>query len=62
MSDARSARSAKASVPITTSRSVPTRRPIRGNAYMIGTSMLAPNAQAMPTSPVLPPRATIWIE
>ena len=29
---------------------------------MIGTSMRAPIAQAMPTRPVLPPSATIWIE
>ena len=35
---------------------------IRGKAYMNGTSMLAPNAQATPTSAGLPPSATTWIE
>ena len=29
---------------------------------MNGTSMAAPNDQAIPTSPGLPPSATIWIE
>ena len=54
--------SANASVPRTTSRSVPNRLAMRGKAYIIGTSMAAPTAQAIPTSPGLPPRATIWIE
>lgn len=62
MIDPRSARNANASEPNTTSRSVPTSIAMRGNAYMSGTSMLAPNAHAMPTSPALPPIATTWIE
>ena len=53
---------ANASAPATTSRSVPKRAPMRGKAYMNGTSMSAPTAHAIPTSPGLPPRATIWIE
>ena len=33
-----------------------------GRASANGTSMLAPKAQATPTNPALPPRATIWME
>ena len=62
MSAASSSRSANASAPATTSRSVPKRAPMRGKAYMNGTSTDAPMAQAIPTRPGLPPSATIWIE
>ncbi len=55
-------RAANASAPKTSQSLGPNRAAIRGKAYMSGTSMHAPNAQAMPTSPALPPSATIWIE
>ena len=55
-------RRAKTIEPATTIRSVPKRPAIRGKAYMYGTSMAAPNAQAIPTRPGLPPSATTWIE
>ena len=56
------ARTAKLNEPTMTIRSFPKRRASRANPNMIGTSTIAPTAQATPTSVAPPPSATIRIE